>query len=378
MVQECPDGTFTVSIDGDIPDDLERVLLETAKTTERRETMRAALQRHRLMRHNSISPAARGEKFAVPRLCLFVQGKFEFIEEELILDLGEWTLNNYPAELTPTDFSVHDSAERWEVDLSGEKVIYSHIDQSIQLELGLLKLSWTDRQLSRWLDKECRQPDITQPVLLEFCRKVIAHLIERRGMLLNDLLRFKFQLAKAVQQKIKAYRKQAYAEGYQTFLFGPQAQVQTSFQDDFAFTKDRPYPAAWSYNGPYQFKNHFFGTVGELDSKGEEFECARLIDTLPQIKHWIRNLANRPQTSFWLPTATDRFYPDFIAELKDGRVFVVEYKGAHLADTLDTKEKQNIGELWAVKSGGKGIFLMAEKQNAIRQALRDQLLAAIR
>ena len=376
-VQECADGTVTVAIDGDIPDDLERVLLETAKTPERRETMRTAVQRHRIMRHNSLSPAMRGEKFAVPRLYLYVQGRFEFVEQELILDLGGWTLNGYPAELTPEEFSVHDTAERWEVDLKGEKLIYSHIDQGVQLELGLLKLSWTDMQLSRWLDKECRQSDITQPVLLEFCRKVIASLIEKRGIPLNDLLRFKFQLAKAVQQKIKAYRQQAYTHGYQTFLFGPKAQVETSFQDGFAFTKDRPYPYAGSYGGPYQFKNHFYGIIGELDSKGEEFECAKLIDTLPQVKHWIRNLAGRQQTSFWLPTSTDRFYPDFIAELKDGRVFVIEYKGAHLADTQDTKEKQNIGELWAAKSGGKGIFLMAEKQNAIGQSTRDQLVAAI-
>jgi type III restriction enzyme len=64
------------------------------------------------------------------------------------------------------------------VDLRGEKVVYSHIEQSTQLEIGLLKLDWTDLQLSRWLDKECRQPDLTQPVLLEFCRRTVAHLTE--------------------------------------------------------------------------------------------------------------------------------------------------------------------------------------------------------
>ena len=117
--------------------------------------------------------------------------------------------------------------------------------------------------------------------------------------------------------------------------------------------------------------------VGELDSKGEEFECARLIDTLPQVKYWIRNLANRPQSSFWLPTSTDRFYPDFVAELHDGRIFVIEYKGALLADTPDTKEKRNIGQLWADKSGGKGLFLMAEKRDAQGRNTREQILGAI-
>jgi type III restriction enzyme len=201
--------------------------------------------------------------------------------------------------------------------------------------------------------------------------------MEKRGLSLNHLLRFKFQLANALQQKVKTYRQQAYANGYQTFLFGPKAQVETSFADGFAFEKNLPYPATWHYQGACQFPKHFFGMVGELESKGEEFECAKLIDTLPQVKHWIRNLAGRPQTSFWLPTSTDRFYPDFVAQLHDGRVFVIEYKGAHLIDTQDTKEKQNIGELWAAKSSGKGLFLMAEKRNTYGQSLMDQIVKTL-
>ncbi len=257
------------------------------------------------------------------------------------------------------------------MDLRGEKVIYKHLEQSAQLDIGLLKLDWTDLQLSRWLDKECRQPDVTQPVLLEFCRKTVAYLTTTRGVALNDLLRFKFQLAKAVQQKVAAYRQQAFAANYQTFLFGAQAQVTTSFADGFAFD-NRPYPAAWFYSGALQFKKHFFGSVGELKANGEEFECAKCVDTLPQVKYWIRNLSRRPQTSFWLPTSTDRFYPDFVAMLQDGRILVIEYKGEHLADTRDTKEKRNIGQLWAEKSGGKGLFLMAEKRDAQGRDARAQ------
>ena len=282
------------------------------------------VHRQRIAHRNSIAPAERGEKFAVPRLFLVdEQGELDLAEKELILDLGNWTLNDYAASLTPQEFSIQETAERWEVDLQGEKVIYRHLEQNAQLEIGLLLLDWTDLQLSRWLDKECRQPDVTQPVLLEFCRKLIAHLTTARGIALNNLLRFKYQLAKAVQQKIVTYRQQAYTTGYQNFLFSPQANVATSFADGFAFDS-RIYPTAWAYSGAYQFKKHFHGSVGELAPRGEEFECAKLLDTLPQVKFWIRNLAGRPQTSFWLPTSTDRFYPDFVAELNDGRLLVVE------------------------------------------------------
>lgn len=377
QVETHPNGTITVSVKGDIPDELEQRLIATVPP-ERRENLRSAVHRHRIIHRNSIAPVERGEKFPVPRLFIEVQGELQLAEKELILDLGGWTLNSYAAELTPQDFAIQETAERWEVDLQGEKVIYKHIDQTSQLEIGILKLDWTELQLSRWLDRECRQPDITQPVLLEFCRKVIAHLTTTRGLALNDLMRFKHPLAKAVQQKIAAYRQQAYEHGYQTFLLNPQAHVATSFADGFAFD-NRPYPASAtsSYSGAYQFKKHFFGSVGELENKGEEFECAKLIDTLPQVKYWIRNLSGRPQTSFWLPTSTDRFYPDFVALLQDGRIFVIEYKGEDRVSTDDTKEKRNIGELWAAKSENKGVFLIAQIKDEQGRNLKEQLIHTI-
>lgn len=369
------DGSVTVTVQGEISDELEQRLVANV-APERRARLSAAVQRHRIVQRNSMAPAERGETFAVPRLFLDVQGELELAEKELILDLGGWTLNGYPAQLTPQEFAIRDTAERWEVDLKGEKVIYKHLEQNAQLEIGLLKLDWTDLQLSRWLDGQCRQPDLLQPVLLEFCRKIVAFLTTTGGIALNDLLRFKYQLAKAVQEKIATYRQQAFADSYQTLLFSPQATVTTSFADGFAFDK-RLYPAAWFYQGAYQFQKHFFGMVGELAAKGEEFECAKLIDTLPQVQFWIRNLANRPQTSFWLPTSTDRFYPDFVAMLKDGRIFAIEYKGAHLADSPDTLEKTNIGQLWAAKSQGKALFLMAEQKDAQGHGLAEQIARAI-
>ena len=376
QVETRDDGSVIVTIQGEIPEELEQRLIATM-TPERQERISAAVQRHRVKHRNSIAPAERGEKFAVPRLFLVdAQGALDLAEKEFLLDLGGWTLNTYAAALTQQEFSIQETAERWEVDLQGERVVYKHLEQNAQLEIGLLKLDWTDLQLSRWLDKECRQADVTQPVLLEFCRKVIADLTTTRGLALNDLLRFKYQLAKAVQQKIATYRQQAYAQSYQTFLLAPQAQVATSFADGFAFD-NRPYPAAWPYSGAYQFKKHFFGSVGELASTGEEFECAKLLDTLPAVTFWIRNLSTRPQTSFWLPISTDRFYPDFVALLADGRIFVLEYKGEHLITADEAKEKINIGQLWADKSVSKGVFLMAQERDEEGRRLKDQIAAAI-
>ena len=201
QVEPQPDGTYSITVKGEISEDLETRLV-TATTPDRVSSLQASFERHRVIYRKSIAPAARGEKFAVPQLFLNLEGDKQLAEEDLILDLGGWTLNNNPAELTPDEFTICETAERWEVDLKGEKVVYHHISQQIQIEFGVLKLDWTDLDLSRWLDRQCRQQDIIQPVLLEFCRKMVSYMINMRDIPLNDLLRFKFQLAKAVQQKI--------------------------------------------------------------------------------------------------------------------------------------------------------------------------------
>ena len=57
---------------------------------------------------------------------------------------------------------------------------------------------------------------------------------------------------------------------------------------------------------------------------------------------------------------TDKFYPDFIGELTDGRILVVEYKGADRWSNDDSKEKRAVGELWADRSQGKCLFIMPQ------------------
>ena len=93
------------------------------------------------------------------------------------------------------------------------------------------------------------------------------------------------------------------------------------------------------------------------------------------MKYWLRNVARHP-ASFWLPTATDKFCPDFVAMLNDGRLLVVEYKGAHVADGADTAEKRAIGEFWQRKSKGRGLFSIVEK-SANGKDMRRQLMEII-
>jgi len=95
------------------------------------------------------------------------------------------------------------------------------------------------------------------------------------------------------------------------------------------------------------------------------------IDAHPKVKHWVRNIERQEQFSFWLPTATDYFYPDFVAELEDGRILVVEYKGEVYSTNDDSREKKQVGHQWEKSSGGRCLFLFAVADDQGRDVFRQ-------
>ena len=157
---------------------------------------------------------------------------------------------------------------------------------------------------------------------------------------------------------------------------GPNAAPETSF--DYSFQYDpNVYPAHTLYTGKYRFAKHFYPVVGDLEPSGEEFECALALDAQSGLKHWVRNLDSQETASMWLQTRTDKFYPDFVAELLDGRIFMVEYKGAHLMNNPDSEEKRLLGEVWESKSNGRALFLMAVKKDSRGLGPHEQIKAKI-
>ncbi len=76
---------------------------------------------------------------------------------------------------------------------------------------------------------------------------------------------------------------------------------------------------------------------GDYQFQFETLVALNWIEMHPQVKRWVRNVVGM----FGLPTATGTFYPDFFAELNDGRVLLTEYKGEHLIE--HEPQKKNIG-----------------------------------
>ncbi len=376
-VQDTGGGKVEISVTGRVDPQLEKAISDALPETER-SGFSEAVAKYRVESKDLLSLAEQGERFAVPRLMAEVQGEMEFADADLFMDEHDWSLLNHSSKLGEAEFAIRETARSFEIDLDGKHVAYQFADEAEQLALDIDVEGWTPEALVLWLDKQVRQQDIHQSELLRWLRELVGHLINTRGMHIAALMRCKFLLARKVREKLDDIRQKEKSSVFQRCLFAADAKVDVSFDQPFEF-RDGMYWDQRRYRGRWKPRKHFLGPdqVPAFDGNedGEEFKCAQLIDSLPGLKFWIRNVARHPN-SFWLPTATDKFYPDFVAQLDDGRLLVVEYKGAHLADNADTGEKRTIGKLWEEKSGGRGLFLVVEKE-VDGTDMRDQLLEKI-
>lgn len=368
-IEKTEDGSRVI-LTGRVSEDVIKRLSDVVQSDAVRETLNAEAKRHKAVWQFHASPAERGIPFDVPQLCFEFGGELELAEEEAFLDAGGWSLLNYSAELSEADFRLTESGVQWEIDLNAlGKITEKTVGNAEQSDLDIVDTGWTGNQLCSWMERKARQQDITQPVLLEFIRRAIAYLVEKRALPITALVRWRFVLAKVLAQKIGQHRETAGSARYQQTLFAPQAVVETTFDYKFDFSPNG-YAPHWPYVGhPHQFQKHYYAAIGELKNKGEEYDCAKALDMTGNVKHWVRNLEKR---GFWLPLAKHKFYPDFVAELTDGRILVVEHKGEIYATNDDSKEKLNVGELWEEKSGGKVLFLMTVVENG-RPSLFDQI-----
>ena len=376
-VRDTGGGKVEIAVSGRVDGELEKGIAETLPETERK-GFAEAVSKYRVDVKDQLSPAEQGEDFEVPRLMSEIQGELEFADTDVFMEVHDWSLLDHSSKLGETEFAIRETSRSFEIDLDGNRITYQFADEAEQLALDVDVEGWTAEALAIWLDRQVRQPDIHQTELLRWLRDLVGHLINGRGMRIAALMRCKFILARKVREKIAAIRQRERDNVYQRYLFSPEAKVDVSFDEAFSF-KDRMYWDQRRYRGRWKPRKHFLGPdhVPAFDGaeNGEEFQCAQAIDSLPGLKFWIRNVARHPN-SFWLPTATDKFYPDFVAQLDDGRLLVVEYKGAHIADGPDTAEKRTVGQLWEKKTGGNGLFIVVEKTVDGRD-MREQIVEKI-
>ncbi|KAG0194116.1 hypothetical protein DFQ28_001252 [Apophysomyces sp. BC1034] len=330
---------------------------------------------HRAMRQAMKAPAQLGLTFApIPQLCLALDGYLEVVEKNTLAELGDWSLLDAPVQLD--NFAIHETVNLFEINIKGAKVSYKHTDAQ-QLKLNEVASHVSEQDLVRWLDTQVRQPYVSQLDLQAYLVKLLTHLVHPGGFRLTALVRARFQLADAIKSEVERLRLLSMKKGFQRRLFKMTVPTLAEVAQ-YSFTFDpSKYPARNLYHGSYEFNKHFYPVIHDLREKtgagatAEEFRCAQAIDAHPNVKHWVRNIERQPQYAFWLPTSSDYFYPDFVAELEDGRALAVEYKGEPYKTNDDSKEKMQVGYQWEQSSEGRCLFLFAVADDAGRDVFKQ-------
>jgi len=374
---ERADGGYKAIITGILPQAAIDAAVKAAPKKDQ-EGLRRDLQHHRARALKAASPKDLGAHLApIPRLAVAIQGDLVLFEPEILGDLTNFSLAGRDAELP--GFTVEQDAPAYLIDVDGDRVRVAADHVADQLDLNTGSEGIRREDIIRALDRRLRDTRILQADMIAWLGRAVDSLL-RQSIELAYLARHINYVADALAAKLNALLAAAQKEAFQATLALTDAsskpRVDVNF--DFHFPEDH-YPARGRYNGKYTFQKHFYGPPGELDDDitGEETACAIALDQLPEVKHWVRNLERQPESSFWLPTSTDRFYPDFVAELTDGRILIVEYKGAHLVTGDDAREKQTIGSVWAAASSGRCCFVMVTAPAAAGgQSVADQLVGA--
>jgi type III restriction enzyme len=321
------------------------------------------------------TPAESGERFRVPQLALRVQGELQLFDDPEVLDYP-WDLSTYDAAPTRDDITALGAglkvSEGGEIDVDGVsgKVI-SRFLPDLQRDLGLVYQPehWDEVRLATWLCRNLPEPSLTHASKQAFVAKWLTELLRREGFTLARANLQKFMLRNLLEARIRELRRLAVGQAFQQALFGDDAASRVAVTDQYAFEfHAQAYAPSRDYDGRFghfDFRKHFYGRIGDFDSK-EEFECACWLDIQAQqgrIQFWVRNLVRREGSSFFLQKADGRFYPDFLCQLpgsanQPGPILAVEYKGADR--WAGAEDDRLIGGLWANLSGGRCRFVMVK------------------
>ena len=317
------------------------------------------------------TPAEQGIRFAVPQMALKLQGELVLFDDPEVLDYP-WDLSLYDANPTNAALAALNAAlkvsEGGEIDIDGETgKVTTRFIADLQRDLGLAYRPehWDEVKLAAWLCRNLPEASVTHASKLAFVAKWLRELLAQPRYDLARTNRQKFLVRNLLEQRMRELRLLAVKQAFQKTLFDEGRESRVKVDDSYSFefhpqayAPSRDYDGRTSLFGHFAFRKHYYGRIGDFDSK-EEWDCAVWLDMQAQqgrIDFWVRNLVRKEACSFFLQKADGRFYPDFLCRLPGGKILAVEYKGADR--WKEAEDDRLIGGLWAELSGGRCRFVM--------------------
>jgi type III restriction enzyme len=310
----------------------------------------------------------------VPQLVV-TDGKRSVLFEPEELDEYSWDLDKCDARLKEGDFSIEfNVGDRVLLNVEGHGgVRVGGVEEVFVRQLSFLNEGeeWDTVELSRWLDRELHHggkfAGLPKAQSQAWIVRVIELLLTERKADILVLVRKRHELADVMARRITAHGRVQVREAA-NMLIGSKSdrRLETSADMPLVLTEEEyaPYKV---HRGMFTFEKHAFEKIGDMGD--EEGQCAKRINDHKNVKRWVRNLTHESAGGFSLPLSPGRFFPDFIAELNDGRIVLVEYKNKMLAQLDDEKHKETVGRLWEARSNGKCVFAwVVEKDWATLEA----------
>ncbi len=367
-IQDFADGDGEIYLSGD-EDDGE--ILEVAEQLAEyglQEKAHELTLKHQKKKAQVAAPIpAKSHPWLFPRLGVNIGGDDLFSTDAVYETIGESIQNFLPAALSENEISISGSDGRtFILKLDGNEMTARFATDARDEYLRGFSGKIDEADVVNMLDgitKDCVL--LLQSEKRHWLTKIVSDLSANHGLTCEQMVLVRYQIKQRLEWHLGEALAQARRKAYQqTFCTGGDYRLSLDLPGGFALDENIYAGNADVYRGSWRFSKHYLGTyaIPKFDGRkpfgeGEEFECAKVIDSSREVLYWLRNKDSDP-ASFRLPMGgrTGWFYPDFIGELTDGRLFAIEYKGELTGQTDDTVEKTAIGKLWAEQEPSKYVY----------------------
>jgi type III restriction enzyme len=220
-----------------------------------------------------------------------------------------------------------------------------------------LKLSYADKSLTKqelvqWLDKKLRYAMLEKSDKVKFLEKALDNQLKKHS--LSELSVNRYVLAERLGEHIDTTLEAYAKKRFEAKLKSGDTSTKPFEKFPDAIALKRPEPKA--------FNKGYYDKVDKLNGEEREFVDRLDLDTLPNIKFWVRN-REKVDPFYIQGWRKGKFYPDFVAVTKKGVIVALEWKGGDRVGNPDTDYKEEIAGVWEKLGKGKQRFFLVHTGN---------------
>lgn len=255
------------------------------------------------------------------------------------------------------DFKAHyDSDGRAIIDIKEGDTWTRSAQQT--LKLSYRDRNFTKKELVQWLDKKLRFTMLEKSDKIKFLEKVIDGI---KGYTIQDLSVNRYVLLNKLSEVINSILVDYSKKQFDKFL--KEGKIVVKEHEKFSNV------ITLSNELPQEFNKNYYNKIDKLNSEETRLIERLDLDTLPNIKFWIRN--REKKDPFYIQGwQKNKFYPDFVVLTNKGNILALEWKGEDRVSNEDTKYKEEIAKVWE-KLGEDNLHFFLVYNKNIEEVLKN-------